>query len=256
MPKPAHSQRVALFSTCLADIFRPSVIRASERLLAEAGFAVECPASQTCCGQPNLNGGDAEGARRIARHHFSVLTGFDYVVVPSGSCAGTIINQYPALFDKGGAEEAQAKALAARTFELTAFLRRIAGWAGKKAKSGGAVAIHDSCSCFRELKVFDEPRQLLAAAGVAVAEAAGPERCCGFGGLFSVKFGEISSHLAAEKCRALAATGAKTVVGGDLGCLLNIAGKLKAEGSPIEVRHIAEILAGETGTPAIGSADT
>jgi L-lactate dehydrogenase complex protein LldE len=252
VPKTAKTQRVVLFPTCLVSFFRPSVARAAAKLLAEAGFTPETPAAATCCGQPNLNGGDLEGARAIARRQIATLAGFDYVVVPSGSCAGTLINQYPALFPRGSEDEAAARALAAKTFELTAFLARVAKWNGKRQTIAGAVTLQDSCSCRRELKVIDDPRHLLASAGAAVAEAADPDRCCGFGGMFSVKFGEISAHLAGEKCKALTEAGAATIVGGDLGCLLNLAGKLAADGSAVDVRHIAEVLAGETATPAIG----
>ncbi|HXV73709.1 MAG TPA: (Fe-S)-binding protein [Sphingomonadales bacterium] len=250
-----RGKRIALFPTCLAAFFRPSVVRAAERLLREAGFAPEIPLNQTCCGQPNLNGGDRDGARRIARHTIALLTEFDFVVVPSGSCAGTIINQYSALFEKGSAEEKAASELATKTYELTAFLVKFTKRRKKPVLPKGEIAFHDSCSCFRELRIFNAPRALLAEHGMAIAEIANPERCCGFGGLFSVKFGEISSHLAAEKCQAFTATGASTIVGSDLGCLLNLAGKLKAQGSEIKVRHIAEVLAEETGTPAIGEAN-
>lgn len=255
MSNTPNSKRVALFSTCLASVFRPSAIRASEKLLREAGFAPELVLTDTCCGQPNLNSGDRGGAQRTAVHHMRTLANFDYVVVPSGSCAGTIANQYPALFPNHTLEHASACALAKKTFELTVFLTKFSQQPLAAIGQQKAVTVHDSCSCYRELNIFQEPRQLLAQRGIAVLEATNPESCCGFGGLFSVKFGEISSHLAEKKCQSLIAAGATTVVGGDLGCLLNLAGWLKARDKEIEVRHVAEVLADEIAAPSIGKAE-
>lgn len=251
MPGRKRKKTVALFATCLVDFWRPSVAEASARLIAGAGFRVSAPRGQTCCGQVNLNGGDLKGARALARRHIGLFEGFDYVVVPSGSCAGTVINQYPSLFEKGTELHGKAAKLAKKTFELTRFLAR---FGPKKAAqpNGKSLTWHDSCSCRRELGIRGEPRELLKRAGFEIAEAEARERCCGFGGLFAVKYGEISSHLAGEKCAALARPGANLIAGADLGCLLNIAGKLRAEGSDAEVRHIAEVLAGDDETPAIG----
>lgn len=255
-PDIPTNARVALFATCLASFFRPSTIRAAEKLLRAVGFAPQATLGETCCGQPNLNSGDRANAQRIALHHMQTLADFDYVVVPSGSCTGTIVNQYSALFPQGSLQHTKARALAARTFELTAFLAKFAKRPLTAAPAQNAVTVHDSCSCFRELNIATEPRQLLAQRGIATIEATSPESCCGFGGVFSVKFGEISSHLAEKKCQALIATGAKTIVGSDLGCLLHLAGLIKAQGAEIEVRHIAEVLADETTSPGIAGAET
>lgn len=246
-----RKKTVALFATCLVDFWRPSVAEASARLIAKAGFRVSVPTAQTCCGQVNLNGGDLKGARALARRHIELFEGFGYVVVPSGSCAGTVINQYPSLFEKDSALHEKAVKLSKKTYELTRFLARFGPQKADKPK-GGKLTWHDSCSCRRELGIRGEPRELLKRAGFEIAEAEGGGRCCGFGGLFAVKYGEISSHLAGEKCEALAKPGADLIAGADLGCLLNIAGKLRAQGAKAEVRHVAEVLAGETYTAPIG----
>ena len=238
---------VALFATCLVDLWRPAVARAAERLLIKAGFKVAVPSGQTCCGQVNYNSGDQKGARKLARRHIMLLTPFDYVVVPSGSCADMIKNHYPALFGNDLDVQKTAQVLSGKTYELTEFLVRIARW--KPSRAGGVkrkLVYHDSCSCQRSLRIYKEPRLLLEAQGKYDLQAlTGEDRCCGFGGLFSVKYGEVSSHMAGKKTAAIAETEAEILTGADLGCLLNLSGKLKAEGSACEVRHIAEILAEE-----------
>ena len=238
------AKSVALFATCLIDLWRPGVARAAVRLLEDAGVKVGVPGSQTCCGQVNYNGGDANGAKTLATHHIRVFEKFDYVVVPSGSCADMIKNHYPGLFEDDQDMKKKALALAKKTFELTVFLTTIAKWTPSHQETGALkITYHDSCSCRRHLGIQDQPRRLIAAAGHEIAELPGDEVCCGFGGLFAVKFGDISSHLADKKCAAIKATGAKTLVGADLGCLLNLEGRLKALGEDIEVLHIAEFLA-------------
>ena len=238
------NKSVALFATCLVDLWRPSVARAAERLLINAGYKVTVPRDQTCCGQVNYNNGDLKGTVKLARRHITLLAPFDYVVVPSGSCADMIKNHYPSLFGDDVDVQKMAQVLSGKTYELTEFLVKIARW--KPAKGGGVkrkLAYHDSCSCRRALRVYKEPRLLLEAQGKYNLQAiAGEDRCCGFGGLFSVKYGEVSSHMAGKKTAAIAATEAEILASADLGCLLNLSGKLKAEGSPCEVRHIAEIL--------------
>ena len=238
-----RKQTVGLFASCLVDAFRPAVAGAAGALIRDAGFRVETPAAATCCGQPGHNSGDIKGARALAMRHIELFAPYDYVAVPSGSCTGMIKNQYPALFEKGSEARKQADALARKTYELTAFLTKFAKLPARKT-SANKIAYHDSCSCFRELGIRDEPRKLLAALdGAELAEVAMPERCCGFGGLFSVKFGEVSAHLAGQKAAAVAATGADTLTGGDLGCLLNLEKWLKKDGHDIAVKHIAEVLA-------------
>jgi L-lactate dehydrogenase complex protein LldE len=254
MPDPAP--RVGLFVTCLVDIQRPSVGFAALRLLERVGCRVEVPRTQTCCGQPAYNSGDRATARDLAVAVLDAFGGFDYVVAPSGSCAGMIRAHIPHLFDDDPNLRARADALAAKTWELVSFLTDVMGLRGVEAAYQGSVTYHDSCSGLRELGVKQQPRALLSSvAGLRLAEMKEPEVCCGFGGTFCVKYPEISVRMVADKTRDIAATGADTLLAGDLGCLLNIAGRLAREGSPIKVRHVAEVLAGMTdGLPPIGMA--
>lgn len=249
MAGPKSQKTVALFATCLVDLWRPSVARAAKAILEKAGYRVEIPKAQTCCGQPNWNGGDKKGASKLARRTVEMLKSYNFVVVPSGSCADMIKNQYPALFEDEKDFLKEVKSVSGKTFELSEFLVKVAKWkpqpgTGEKTK----LTWHDSCSCRRGLGLYHEPRALLDAAGRFETKALqGEDVCCGFGGAFSLKYGEISSHMAGKKVEAIEATGAEILAGADLGCLLNLSGKLKAKGSKIEVRHIAEILAGEDG---------
>lgn len=248
----SKSPRVALFVTCLADLFRPSVGFAAVKLLEQAGCDVEVPLAQTCCGQPAYNNGDEKTTREIAAQVIDAFQGYDHVVAPSGSCAAMIKVHYPALFAGDAAMRTKAEALAARTFELLSFLADVCGLAVTASRDGTAT-YHDSCSGLRELGVKSQPRNLLGqVAGLELAEHAENETCCGFGGTFCVKFPEISTAMADKVVDAIAATGAGTLLGGDLGCLMNLAGRMRRRGIGIEVRHAAEVLAGETANPAIG----
>ncbi len=243
MSKPRP--RVALFVTCLVDLYRPSVGFAALRLLEQAGCQVEVPPTQTCCGQPAFNAGDRATARDLARAVVDAFQGFDYVVAPSGSCAGMIAHHFPGLFEEDPAYRAKAEALAGRTHELVSFLVDVMGMERVAASYGDRVTYHDSCSGLREMGVKSQPRRLLGSVqGLTLAEMADPEICCGFGGTFCVKYPDISTRMVTDKCRDIAATGAGTLLAGDMGCLLNMAGRLQREGSPVKVRHVAEVLAG------------
>jgi len=252
----AIPHRVGLFVTCLVDLFRPAVGFAAVKLLEEAGCTVEVPALQTCCGQPAYNGGDRADAKAIARQVIAAFAGFDYVVVPSGSCGGMIKIHYPALFADEPALAEEAKALAARTYELVSFLTDVLNLTQVAASYSGTATYHDACSGLRELNVEAQPRRLLASVvGLALKEMATPEVCCGFGGTFCVKYPEISDKMVADKVADIAATGADTLLCGDMGCLLNMAGKLSRLGKPVRVRHVAEILADMTdAVPPLGVA--
>jgi L-lactate dehydrogenase complex protein LldE len=246
--------RVGLFVTCLVDLFRPTVGFAAAKLLEEAGCVVAVPRAQTCCGQPAYNSGDRGDTRAIAVQVITAFEPFDYVVAPSGSCAGMIREHYPALFDDDPTMQARARALAARTYELVSFLTDVRGMSRVAARFDGTVTYHDSCSGLRELGVKQQPRKLLATVeGLRLKELPGAEICCGFGGTFCVKYPEISDKIVSEKTADIAATGAGTLLAGDLGCLLNMAGKLTREGRPVAVRHVAEVLAGMTDTAPIGA---
>ena len=248
--------RVALFVTCLVDLYRPSVGFAAIRLLEQAGCLVEVPPVQTCCGQPAYNSGDRATARDLARGVVDAFAGFDHVVVPSGSCAGMIGHHLPALFEDDPQYRAKAEDLAARTHELVSFLHDVMGMRAVEARFAGSVTYHDSCSGLRELGVKAQPRALLGTVeGLTLTEMADPEICCGFGGTFCVKYPDISTRMVSDKCRDVAATGAGMLLAGDMGCLLNMAGRLRRESSPVQVRHVAEVLAGMTeDAPAIGEA--
>ena len=252
MSATAKRPRVALFATCLVDTVRPSVGFAAAKLLQDAGCTVEVP-SQTCCGQPAYNSGDRATARAMALQMIEAFEGYDYVVVPSGSCGGMIIKHYPQLFAGDPNLADRAGALAAKTHELVSFLTGILGVTAVKACHEGAVTYHDSCSGLRELGIKGQPRKLLASVeGLKLVEMNDAEICCGFGGTFAVKYDEISNRIVSEKAGHAQDSGATTLLAGDLGCLLNIAGKLARNGSTVEVRHVAEVLAGMSDTPAIG----
>lgn len=247
--------RVALFVTCLVDLFRPTVGFSAVKLLEEAGCDVEVPPQQTCCGQPAFNSGDRKDARAIAEQVIAAFEAYDYVVIPSGSCGGMIKAHYPELFAGDAAWEPRAVALAARSFELVSFLVDVLGVTTTHAGLAGSVTYHDSCSGLRELGIREQPRRLLAAVdGLTLTEMKDADACCGFGGAFCVKYPDLSNAIVEKKIANVEASGAATLLAGDLGCLMNMAGKLKRQGSTIEVRHVAEVLAGLTDAPAIGKA--
>ena len=248
--------RVALFVTCLVDLFRPTVGFASIKLLEAAGCTVEVPSLQTCCGQPAYNSGDSENAAAIARQVVDAFEGYDYVVAPSGSCGGMISKHYPDLLAADKEYADRARRLAARTFELTQFLVDVMKQDKVAASLDGTVTYHDSCSSLREMGVKAQPRKLLASVnGLKFKELPDGESCCGFGGTFCVKYPEISNRLVEEKTGNVEKSDADLLLAGDLGCLLNMAGKLKRQGSKVQARHVAEVLAGMTADPAIGEGE-
>ena len=245
--------RVGLFVTCLVDLFRPAVGFAAIKLIEDAGCRVDVPRAQTCCGQPAYNSGDRADTRAIAEQTIRAFEDFDHVVAPSGSCASMLKKHYPGLFAGDPVWEERAKAFSAKCHELVSFLTDVLGIESVSAKLDAVATYHDSCSGLRELKVQAQPRKLLASVdGLSVSEMRDPDVCCGFGGTFCVKYSDISNAIVERKTADITATGASLLLAGDLGCLMNMAGKLKREGSPVEVRHVAEVLAGMTDTPAIG----
>ncbi len=254
-PAPAGDARppaVGLFATCLVDLFRPSVGFAAVKLLEDAGCRVEVPMAQTCCGQPAYNSGDRGDTRAIARQVIETFERFDYVVVPSGSCGAMLKKHYPGLFSGDGAWEGRARRFSEKVFELVSFLTDVMGVSSLDVRLEGTVTYHDSCSGLRELGVRDQPRRLLKSiGGLEIRELGDAEVCCGFGGTFCVKYPEISNRIVGKKTKNIAAAGADMLLAGDMGCLMNMAGKLRREGSAVEVRHVAEVLAGMTDRPAI-----
>ena len=250
-PTPQNPPRVGLFVTCLVDLFRPSVGFAAVKLLEEAGCTVEVP-SQTCCGQPAFNSGDRATTKTIAAQVIKAFERFDYVVAPSGSCGGMMAKHYPELFADDPNMAPRAQAFADKTHELVSFLTDVMFVSQVSARHEGAVTYHDSCSGLRELGIHSQPRKLLASVeGLTLVEMNENDVCCGFGGTFAVKYGEISNAIVTKKTENIEAAGATMLLAGDLGCLMNMAGKLSRQGSKIEVRHVAEVLAGMMDAPPV-----
>ena len=239
--------RVGLFVTCLVDLFRPSIGFAAVELLEAAGCEVVVPQTQTCCGQPGYNSGDRASALALARKVLAEFESCDYLVAPSGSCSGMIRTHYPDLFSDQPAEIERIRRLCERTYELTDFLVNVAKLKQVPGRFDGTVTYHDSCSGLREMGVKSQPRELLAKIpGLKLKEMEEAEVCCGFGGSFALKFGEISARIADNKCNNVAACGADALVLGDLGCMLNIEGRLRRRGDmKTKVLHVAEVLAGK-----------
>ena len=253
MTDPDTRKNVALFVTCLVDLNRPSVAFAALRLLEAANCTIVVPEMQTCCGQIAYNSGDKKSTKDIARAVIRAFQGFDYVVVPSGSCAGMIRHHYAELFEDEDTMMVEVAALSERTYELTSFLHDVCGYHPEGIKYPATLTYHDSCSSLREMKVRDQPRALLSAVdGLELREAEDAAACCGFGGTFCLKYSEISESMVDTKIDNLLKSGAETLAAGDLGCLMNIAGRLKRRGERMKVLHVAEILAGMGDEPGLG----
>ncbi len=239
--------RIGFFVTCLVDLMRPEIGMSAVKLLESAGCTVEVPMQQPCCGQPGFNAGDTGAARRLARKFLAEFERFEQVVVPSGSCAGMIRHHYPALFREEPDIRNRIEALAARTWELTSFLHDVLRVERLPGEFEGEVTYHDSCSGLRELGVQAQPRALMALnPKIRVTEMRDARACCGFGGTFALKYGDISAAIVDEKLANIHASGARCVVLGDLGCMLNIEGRLRRCGdTTTRVLHVAQVLAGD-----------
>lgn len=239
----ALKPQVGLLVTCLVDLFRPKVAFATIKLLEEMQCVVIVP-EQTCCGQPAFNNGDRKDTEILAQRVICTFENFDYLVVPSGSCAGTIHKHYPELFKDNSEWSKRANNLAKKTYELTSFLVDVLHMKTVSANFSGVVTYHDSCSSLRELGIYEQPRKLLKSIpNLHLQELSENEVCCGFGGTFCVKYPDISNKMVSDKVVHIEASGAKTLLAGDLGCLMNISGKLKRLCSDIKVLHVAEMLA-------------
>lgn len=249
----SEAPRVGLFVTCLVDLFRPSVGFAAVKLLEDAGCEVYVPITQTCCGQPAWNSGDKADTAELAIQVIKAFEEFDYIVAPSGSCAGMLKKHYPEVFANDPAWKERTEKFSEKCFELTSFLTDVMGVEKVSAKIIANVTYHDSCAGLRELKIKEQPRKLLRSIkGIKLSELTDSETCCGFGGTFAVKYSDISNAIVTEKTGKIEETRAELLLAGDMGCLLNMAGKLRRQGSKIEVRHVAEVLAGMTDKPPIG----
>ena len=239
--------RVALFVTCLVDAIRPEIGFSTLKLLESSGCEVVVPETQTCCGQPAYNSGDSATARALAEKVLREFADFDYVVIPSGSCGGQIRLQYVELFRDHPDLKSRAERLAGRIYELTDFLVNVLDVKSLPSTFSGSITYHDSCAGLRELGVKAQPRRLLGMLpGVRLTEMKDCEQCCGFGGTFSIKFGDVSGAIVDDKCRNVQASGADALVLGDLGCMLNIEGRLRRTGDlKTRVLHISQVLAGD-----------
>lgn len=246
--------RVGFFVTCLVDAMRPNIGFASLKLLEDAGCQVEVPEAQTCCGQPAFNSGDDATARAIAKQVIETFEEYDYVIVPSGSCGSMIRTHFSDVFEPGSDWQERQVALSAKTWEILSFLRDVMQYTPRGVHYEGEVTYHDSCSGLRDLGVRDQPRAMLeSVAGLRMTPLRDNDACCGFGGTFCVKYPDISNAIVAEKTERIAETGADTLLAGDLGCLMNMAGKLSREGRPVRAFHTVEVLAGmATGSGVCG----
>lgn len=251
--KSAKTYHVGLFITCLVDLFRPSIGFACIKLLQDAGCTVDVPASQTCCGQPAMNSGDKKTTQDIAKQVIEAFQGFDYIIAPSGSCAGTLKIHYPELLTEDPVWSQKAKSFSEKVYELTSFLSDVMNYEGSSRQFDRTITYHDSCAGLRELNIKQQPRKLLQSIkGLSIQELEDAEVCCGFGGTFCVKYPDISNAILERKADKILASQADILLAGDLGCLMNMAGKLsKDKNTSIEVRHIAEVLADMTDQPAI-----
>ncbi len=253
---PPKTEQVALLVTCLSDLFRPQIAHAAVELIEKFGYWVDVP-GQTCCGQPAFNAGEKDKTRILAENMISLFESYRYVIAPSGSCAATIKVHYPELFSEGSPEHEQCMKLGEKTHELSGFLVDVAKAALEKKSLPDArsmrIAYHDSCSGLRELGIRSQPRKLLGdRLGVDISEMSNSEVCCGFGGLFCVKYPEISTRMVDNKIVGIEKVEADVLLGGDLGCLMNIAGRLRRLGSETRVYHYAELLTDSDPGPAIG----
>lgn len=239
-----YKPRVALFVTCLGDQFYPQVGECAVEVLRRQGVEVTFDPAQTCCGQPAFNTGYREEARAVAARVLDMFGDAEYVVAPSGSCSTMVRIFYPELFEHDPERLHRTESLRARFLELSEFLVRVLGVEDVGASFPHRVAYHDSCHLLRELHIQDEPRRLIrAVCGVELVELQDHQLCCGFGGVFSIKFPEVSVAMGEDKLKAAVEAGAEYLVANDSGCLMHLAGVIHRQGLPIKTMHLAELLA-------------
>ncbi|GBD29163.1 Lactate utilization protein A [bacterium HR32] len=234
--------RVALFTTCLVDQFYPQVAEATLRVLDRVGVRADVPGGQTCCGQPLLNDGFPKEAAALARHFLRTFEPYDAVVAPSGSCVATVREFYPHLAQEARWRE-RIRSLAHRTYEVSEFVVRVLGVERVQARFPHRVTFHPSCHLLRGLRAAECARRLLLGVeDLELVDLAHPEACCGFGGVFSVKFPEVSRALLEDKLADAQATGAQLLVSTDAGCLMQLEGGLARHRIPLRCVHLVEVL--------------
>lgn len=235
--------RASLFITCLADHFRPEIGEAVVHLLRRHGVEVDFPAGQTCCGQPSWNTGHLDDARDFARHYIKTFAKSEYIIQPSGSCAGHVRYFYPQMFEDDPAMQKEAIAIGERTYEFTQFMVQVLGVKDVGARYKGKAVFHNNCHMQRELKVKEEPLEMLRhVRDLELLDLPRPDLCCGFGGAFSIKEPEISTAMADDKVNYVVETGADLLVSSDLGCLMHQGGRIEKRGLAIRPIHVAELL--------------
>jgi len=242
-----RSQKVTLFIQCLIDGIYPEVGFAVVRIFEKLGIGVECPAEQTCCGQPAFNSGYRKEAKQAAAHFINVFGDAETIVCPSGSCVNMVRNHYPELFRDDPKLLEKAKEIGARTFELTEYLVDVLRVEDLGSRYDGRITYHDSCHLMRGIGVKEQPRKLIRKIkGAEFVEMYNSDRCCGFGGAFSVKYPEISTAILEDKVKNIIDSKAEVVTGCDMGCLMNIQGILSRKRLPVKTFHIAKLLAGQS----------
>jgi L-lactate dehydrogenase complex protein LldE len=238
------NKTVTLFIQCLVDGIYPEAGEAMVKIFRKLGIDLICPTTQTCCGQPAFNAGYRREAGVAAKRFIGIFETAQVIVCPSGSCVTMVRHHYPQLFDDDDPWLQRAKQVAAKTYELTEYLVDVLGVQDLGAHYDGKITYHDSCHLLRNLRIQSQPRKLLSkVSGAEFIEMHDADRCCGFGGSFAVKYADISSAMVTDKVNNIIASGADTVVGCDMGCLMNIQGMLNRLGSDIKIMHIAQILA-------------
>ncbi len=237
-------KRITLFIQCLVDTIYPEVAEAMVQVFRRLGISLICPTDQTCCGQPAFNSGYQRQARIAAKHFIDVFEDSELIVCPSGSCVNMVRHHYAELFRNNPRWSRRALDLANRIYEFSEFLVDVQGVVDFGVRFDGKVTYHDSCHLLRGIGVKEQPRTLLRnVSGIDFVEMHNSDYCCGFGGAFSIKYPDISNAMITDKVNNIIATEADAVVGCDMGCLMNIQGKLSRMGSDIKVMHLAQILA-------------
>ncbi|WP_080848919.1 (Fe-S)-binding protein [Cytobacillus gottheilii] len=234
--------KVSLFSTCLSDILYADVSKHTLELLERFGCTVDYPMGQTCCGQPAYNSGYLQEAKKSMKQMMKAFRQSEYIVGPSGSCI-SMLKEYPHVFVGDPEWEQEAKTFASKCYEITEFLVDVLKVTDVGSTFKGKVTFHSSCHMKRLLGVKEQPKILLNnVEGVELVNLPYEEDCCGFGGTFAVKNAAISQEMVSEKSRHVSETEAEYLVGADMGCLMNIGGRMKREGKNVKVVHITEIL--------------